>query len=190
MTMPRRTFLELAALALPAAGSFAQTPEPPSTGAKATLVQAGQDREGKRHAVGVSSTTYKVLTSETHGAMFAMEQLNHRKGGPNRHLHHGEDELFFVLEGDYLVEIGGETFTLGAGDCVLGPRGVPHAWAFVGETTGRLLLTYSPAGKMEAFFNERERLGIKPGAYATTASDAAVLEQFGMQLMGPPLKVS
>ncbi len=29
-----------------------------------------------------------------------MEQSNHKKGGPNRHLHHEEDELFYSLEGD------------------------------------------------------------------------------------------
>ena len=189
MPMQRRSFLELAALALPAVSGLAQTAER-SPDRKASLVPAGQDREGKTHAVGVSSTTYKVLTSETGGAMFTMEQLNHRHGGPNRHLHHGEDELFYVMEGEYLVEVGGDTFHLLAGDCVLGPRGVPHAWAFVGPSTGRLLLTYSPAGKMEAFFNERERLGIKPGGYAATASDAEVLRQFGMELLGPPIKVS
>jgi hypothetical protein len=41
---------------------------------------------------------------------------------------------------------------------------------------------------MEAFFNEREKLGIKPGAYATGA-DAALLHAFGMELIGPPLVV-
>jgi hypothetical protein len=42
---------------------------------------------------------------------------------------------------------------------------------------------------MEAFFNEREKLGVKPGAYASTQSDAAVLHAFGMELVGPPLKL-
>ncbi len=53
---------------------------------------------------------------------------------------------------------------------------------------GRLLISFAPAGKMEAFFNEREKLGIKPGAYATGA-DAALLHAFGMELIGPPLVV-
>jgi mannose-6-phosphate isomerase-like protein (cupin superfamily) len=186
--LKRRSFLELALLALPAGPLLGE--QVPEARGKATPVPAGQDREGKKHAVGVSSTSYKVLTSETGGAMFSMEQLNGRKGGPNRHLHHGEDELFYVLEGEYIVEIGGEQFRLHAGDCVLGPRGVPHAWAFVGETKGRLLLTYAPAGRMEAFFNERETLGIKPGQYAQNASDAEILRRFGMELVGPPLDVS
>ncbi len=189
MSMPRRSFLELALLALPAQAAIGQSSSP-GEAKKASLVLAGQDREGKKHAVGVSSTTYKVLTAETGGALFAMEQLNHRKGGPSRHLHHGEDELFYVIEGEYVVEVAGELFHLRAGDCVLGPRGVQHAWAFVGESTGRLLLTYSPAGRMEAFFNERERRGIKPGAYASTAADAEILRAYGMELTGPPIDVS
>lgn len=63
------------------------------------------------------------------------------------HLH------LYVLEGEYLVQVGDTRFPLKMGDCILGPRGVPHAWAFVALKTGRLLLSYAPTGKMEAFFN-------------------------------------
>lgn len=96
--------------------------------------------------------------------------------------------MFYVLEGDYIVEIGSERFHLRAGDCVLGPRQVPHAWAFVGQSTGRLLLTYSPAGKMEEFFNNCDQLGIAKGAY-TSAKDADTLRPYGMKYLGPPLKI-
>lgn len=183
----RRSFLEFALLAAPSTLLAAQTG---TTSQHATLVPAGEDREKRKHAVGVSSTTYKVLTAETGGALFVLEQLNQKKGGPNRHVHHNEDEVFYVIEGEYIVEVGGELFHLKAGDCVLGPKGVPHAWAFVGDTSGRLLLSYAPAGKMEAFFNEREARGIKPGGYASSAADAEILRAFGMELTGPPLKVS
>ena len=151
-------------------------------------MSAGTDRERKVRTVGVSSTTYKVLTAETAGAMFVMEQANAKKGGPSRHLHFSQDELFYVMEGEYLVEIGTERFHLKAGDCVLGPRGVPHAWAFIGDAKGRLLLSYSPAGKMEDFFNHREQLGIGKGAYAST-KDAEAMRLYGMELHGPPLKI-
>ena len=118
-----------------------------------------------------------------------MEQSNRKRGGPPRHLHHNEDELFYALEGEYIVEVGAERFFLKAGDCVLGPRGIPHVWAFVGDSAGRLLISFAPAGKMEAFFNEREKPGIKPGAYASTPSDATLLQAFGMELIGPPIKL-
>lgn len=139
--------------------------------------------------IGLSTTTYKVLTQETGGALFVVEHSNKKKGGPPRHLHHDIDELFYSLEGDYIVEVGSQRFHLKTGDCVLGPREVPHVWAFAGDSPGKLLISFAPAGKMEAFFNEREKLGIKPGEYAKPGTDAALLRAFGMELVGPPLVV-
>ena len=186
----RRKFLKLTALAAatPAASLLSHSQATPSAG-KPVLVPSGKDRENRDHAVGVSHTTYKVLTAETGGAMFVMEQANAKKGGPNLHLHHGQDELFYILEGEYIVEIGSNRFHLKAGDCVLGPREVPHAWAFVGETAGRMLLSYSPAGKMEAFFNDREKNGIQKGGYSRTSHDAETMRAYGMELLGPPISL-
>lgn len=186
----RRSFLQIVAAVLAVPGEYVcgQSVVNNLTGT-GVLVPAGKDREGKEHAVGVSHTTYKVLTAETAGAMFVMEQANAKKGGPTRHLHHGQDELFYVIEGEYVVEIGSDRFHLKAGDCVLGPREVPHAWAFVGESTGRLLLSYSPAGKMEQFFNDREKLGIKKGSYSSTPQEREAMRSYGMEWIGPPLTI-
>jgi mannose-6-phosphate isomerase-like protein (cupin superfamily) len=203
--MDRRTVLELpfAALAanVAAAGAFgsssalasALSAEPvPQKQNSSTLpiaaVSAGTDRQGQRHQIGVSATTYKVVTSETKGDLFVIEQANQRRGGPPLHVHHGEDELFYVLEGEYLIQVGDKQFPLKAGDCVLGPRGVPHAWAYVGSSMGRLLLSYAPAGKMEAFFNAWEQLGFSPGGYSKE-KDAALLRTYGMERIGPPLQI-
>ena len=186
MTMlKRRTFLE-AALSLPAFIA-AQTVSVVAQ-LKQAAVRRGEDREQKTRAVGVSATTYKVLTADTNGALFVMENANSAKGGPPKHLHHAQDELFYVLEGEYIVEVGTERFHLRAGDCALGPRGIPHAFAFVGNSTGRILLSFAPAGKIEAFFESRVRDGIKPGQYRSSA-DAAVYRQFDMEYVGPPLKI-
>jgi mannose-6-phosphate isomerase-like protein (cupin superfamily) len=182
--MQRRSFFQLALAAL-AFAVLAQTAEiAPKT--KPVRVPAGTDRERKKHAIGVSSTTYKVLTQDTYGALFVMEHSNQKKGGPPRHLHHNEDELFYSLEGEYIVEVGSERVHLKPGDCVLGPREIPHAWAFVGDSPGRLLISFAPAGKMEAFFNEQENGGLKPGAYT---NDASFMRAFGQELLGPPLVV-
>lgn len=184
--MRRRSLLTLPALALLPAGLRAAVNADPVPLAK---VGAGDDREGKHRAIGLSETTYKVLTSDSGGDMFVMEQHNRQRGGPSRHLHHHEDELFFCLEGRYVVEVGDQRSVLTPGDCVLGPRGIAHAWAFAGDDAGRLLISFAPAGKMEAFFAVREQRGIKPGQYGSTKSDAALLHEFGMELIGPPLAV-
>lgn len=187
--MQRRSFVQLALAALPlsalAQTTLAQTSNATPI-AKPLRVGAGTDREAKKRSIGLSSTTYKVLTQDTGGALFVMEQSNQKKGGPPRHLHHEVDELFYSLEGEYIVEVGSERFHLKPGDCVLGPREIPHAWAFAGGAPGRLLISFATAGKMEAFFNERENRGIKPGAYTT---DAAFMRAFGMELIGPGVVV-
>lgn len=182
--MDRRSFVQLALAALPSS-ALAQIHAAVSE-TKPFRVGAGMDRENKKHAIGLSSTTYKVLTQDTGGALFVLEQSNQTKGGPPRHLHHDVDEFFYSMEGEYIVEVGSERFHLKPGDCVLGPREIPHAWAFAGGSSGKMLISFAPAGKMEAFFNERDNRGIRPGAYTT---DALFMRAFGMELLGPPLRV-
>src|SRR5690349_7502113 len=73
--------------------------------AAASRVGAGEDREGVPPRGRRGGTTFKVLTQETGGGLFVMEQLHTTKGtGPDRHLHHEQDELFFVLAGEYVIE--------------------------------------------------------------------------------------
>ena len=178
--MQRRWFLSAAAAAL---SGFA-LPAWLRASAQATgiRVPAGQDRFGKARQIGVSATTFKIAGSDTAGGLFVIEQANDVKGGPPRHLHHEQDELWYVLAGEYVVEIGSERHLLKPGDCILGPRRIPHAWAFVGDAPGRLLIAFTPAGKMQANF-ERDR---RAGEYR---SDAEVFREYGMELVGPPLSI-
>ena len=154
--------------------------------AKAALVPHGEDREGAHHSIGVSTTDYKVTTRDSGGALFIFEHNHHtKKGGPPRHLHHNEDEWFYVIEGDYIIEAGTERFHLGPGDSILGPREVPHVWAFVGDTPGKLLIAFAPANKMEAFFRDNAKQ-MSGGKYA---NEAEMYQAYGMELLGPPLSV-
>jgi quercetin 2,3-dioxygenase len=56
---------------------------------------------------------------------------------------------------------------------------VPHAWAYLGSGGGRLLLAYTPAGRIEAFFREAAR--------GTLVRDPEVFRAYGMEVVGPPL---
>jgi len=197
LALPLTALVGAAASRVSAAATHPESPANPpdaqaDTGIQSALpvaaVAAGADRQGRKHQIGVSATTYKVVTSDTRGDLFVIEQANQRRGGPPLHVHHGEDELFYVLDGEYLIQVGEKRFTLKTGDCILGPRGVPHAWAFAGTTAGRLLLSYAPAGKMEAFFNAWEQLGFAPGGYSKE-KDAALLHSYGMERVGPPIQI-
>jgi mannose-6-phosphate isomerase-like protein (cupin superfamily) len=144
----------------------------------------GEDCFGERHQIGDNFAFIKVGTRESGGDLFVAEQLLRDKFGPPRHLHRDQDEFFYVLEGKFVFEIGNQHCTLRAGDSALGPRRIPHVWAFTGEGgPGRLLVSFAPAGKAEAFFRE---VG---SAISRPLNDPAFWSHHGMKLLGPPLAV-
>jgi len=146
-------------------------------------VPAGADRDGERRTMGITTLTFKVATRDTGGGLFLIEQTNHAKGGPPRHVHPDQDEWFSAVEGEYIVEVGGLTRRLTPGDSLLAPRAVPHTWAFVGDGTGRLLVGFTPAGDMEAFFREVTKTDAMP------SQDPELWLAHGMRVVGPPLPV-
>ncbi len=134
---------------------------------------------------GTRAIDFKVSTLDTNGDLFIIEVTDDRKGGPPRHLHREQEEWFYVIDGEYAVEIGDERYRLGPGDSILAPRGVPHAWAHVGEGTGRQLLAFQPAGKMEAFFGELSKVAGIPQPEVMQE----LFSSHGMEMTGPPLPV-
>lgn len=152
------------------------------TSRSALHVAAGQDCFGEHRGLGVSHIDFKVLPQDSQG-LLVLENTFHTKGGPARHLHTEQDEYFYALEGEFVLEVGGENFRLKPGDSLLAPRRVPHVWAFVGDGDGRILITFSPAGQMEAFFR------IVTQANAMPPQDPELWRTHGMALLGPPLKV-
>ncbi|MBK6455879.1 MAG: cupin domain-containing protein, partial [Gemmatimonadetes bacterium] len=76
--------------------------------------------------LGISTIDFKVTSADSGGAMLVIENTNRSKGGPARHLHVDQDELFYVIEGEYAIEVGGERFALRSGDSILAPRQVPR----------------------------------------------------------------
>ena len=89
-----------------------------------------------------------------------------------------------MLDGEFLFQVGEDTFRLTKGDSILGPRTVPHTFASIGDI-GRLMIIYQPAGTVEEFFAEGSRLmNASPGDWQ------ALHRAHGMEIVGPPLKVS
>lgn len=150
------------------------------------IVPAGGDRyQEYRTVFGTMSIDFKVSASDTNGGLFVVENTDNAKGGPPRHFHHEQEEWFYVVESEYVVEIGDERHRLGPGDSVLAPRKVPHVWAHVGEGTGRLIVTFQPAGEMEAFFGELSQVQGSPQPEELRR----LFYSHGMEVVGPPLKV-
>ena len=176
----RRSLLKaLAAFPLMSLSSMAETESQ-----TLHLVAAGADRTGRPHkaARANSHLDFKVLTGETSGALFIVENRNMLRGGPPRHIHYEQEEWFYFVEGsdDVVMEVGEKKLRLKPGDSVLAPRNVPHVWAYLGEQPGRMLFAFTPAARIESFFEETS----KPDA---KINDRTRFERHGMKLVGPPL---
>jgi len=148
----------------------------------ALLVAAGEDQFGEHRGLGVSAITFKVTPKDSHGLLI-IENTFHEKGGPARHLHYDQEEWFYAVEGEFILEVGQEKFRLKPGDSILAPRKVPHVWAYTGGERGRILIAFMPAGKMESFFREVTKANAMP------PQDPELWRSHGMELLGPPLKV-
>ena len=127
----------------------------------------------------------KVSTLDTDGGLSVLEITSFDKGGPARHLHHEQDEWFYVVEGEYVIEVGEERYEPGPGDSVLAPREVVHVWAHVGEGTGRLIAALQPAGEIEEFFEDLAKLGSTPEREELNG----VFASHGLELVGAPMPI-
>ena len=144
---------------------------------------AGEDRFGEHRGLGISVIDFKVSPRDM-GGLLILENTFHAKGGPARHLHYDQDEWFYAVEGEFVVEVGEDRFRLQAGDSLLAPRKVPHVWAHIGDARGRMLITFMPAGSMEAFFREVTKANAMP------PQDPELWRAHGMELLAPPLSVA
>jgi mannose-6-phosphate isomerase-like protein (cupin superfamily) len=129
------------------------------------------DREGgERPRLSDAEVVVRASADSTGGAFTIIEEISPLD--TPLHRHENEDEIFFVLEGDHVIQVGEDEFELGPGGLAFGPRGVPHAQRRVVPRTGRILVMVSPAG-FEGFFRElaeAERAGtIGPEVYATVS---------------------
>ena len=128
----------------------------------------------------------KADTRNTHGSMTVLEFVVAPKNGPALHTHLREDEVWYVLDGDFRFKAGDAMFRVSTGGMAFGPRGTPHNFQNLGDAPGRLLVITAPSGA-ERFFEEFAEL--LPGPV-----DPELLAALGrasmVDFVGPPLAVS
>jgi mannose-6-phosphate isomerase-like protein (cupin superfamily) len=131
---------------------------------------------GERLVFGEITSLVRASAEATGGAFTLFEEVPPLADTPRR-IHENEDELFYVLEGEHIYQVGDEEFRAGPGGMVFAPRGVPHAQRRVVPGEGRQLVLTSPAG-FEGFFRElaaaHEAGTLEPDAYARAS------EQYGI----------
>lgn len=124
----------------------------------------------------------KFRQKDTNGALSISEYTGYTKGGPPLHIHPFQDEVFIILEGEHLFQVGEDKHHLKAGDTIFLPRTVPHTFAQITEK-GKMFFLFQPSGKMENFFRNISNLTSQP----TPEQGVKIWEGHDMKVVGPPL---
>ena len=96
--------------------------------------------------------TYLITGAGSGGSYFTLIVDLGPEAGPPPHIHHLEEEQFYVLEGHLTYSVGDQTFPVNPGDFIHIPRETVHSFRN-GPKPSRLLATFAPAG-IEGFFRE------------------------------------
>ena len=182
--MERRKFIATTAASIPAIAFGQKLSAKETRTNKGFVIKATESRFGEKTLLfGNSPNDIKVSQKDTDGNLTIFEYTGNVKGGPALHLHPHQDEIFFVVQGEYLFQVGDEKQNLKAGDIIFLPRTVAHAFAQLTET-GKMFFLFQPSGKMEDFF----RLLGDPMFKPTPEEGAKISLEHGMKVVGPPLQ--
>ena len=154
---------------------------------KVSLAKPGESRFSFSTAQQAKLSPCKLTSEDSAGACSAFELSASPQTGPYLHVHHREDEWYYVLSGEFLFQAGGEQHTLPMGGSIWLPRGIPHTWANTGSADAKLILVCQPGG-FEKYFDEMgsEMTDVHDSDTATRKMKE-VMAKYGVELLGPPL---
>ena len=140
---------------------------------------------------GTEAITLKATSEQTGGSVGFLEATSPPGTGPPRHIHHSCDELFYVLEGEFLFLVGERQVGALPGTFVFIPRGTVHAATVVGTEPGKVLAAYIPGG-LERSFEEFAKLRTEQGEGANSGTSQGktlveINEKYDSEFVGPPL---
>jgi len=137
--------------------------------------------------------TIKLEDALADGRFALVEALAFQSTEPPLHVHHREDEAWYILDGQMTFYVDDQALTAPSGSFVFAPMGLPHTFTVDVEPT-RVLVFASPSG-FEHFALE---LGI-PASTDEPPADLAVPgqdvlgpigERYGIEVVGPPRRIS
>jgi mannose-6-phosphate isomerase-like protein (cupin superfamily) len=129
--------------------------------------------------------TIKVASRDTDNAFTVFEGWTNPLQGPPLHVHRDQDEWWYILDGEFLFEVGGQEIHARTGDVVFAPRGIPHTFQNVGATPGHTLTSAVPGG-MDEFFEALE-MAAPRGSVPDPAKLDPVCEKYGQAILGPSI---
>jgi quercetin dioxygenase-like cupin family protein len=86
----------------------------------------------------------KATTELTGGAFSMTHQISPPGSATPYHLHHVEDEAFYVLDGEYTFICSGDKTVLGPGGYIFLPRGIPHGIRVSSPVPATMLIIATP----------------------------------------------
>lgn len=135
----------------------------------------------------------KVGDGESAGRFALVQTLAFRTSEPPLHVHHREDEAWYLLDGAMTFYVDAQAIEATAGSFVFAPTSIPHTFT-VGREPTRVLVFASPAGfeRFAAELGERASSDVPSAALAMPGPDVIglVAERYGIQIVGPPRRVS
>jgi quercetin dioxygenase-like cupin family protein len=130
--------------------------------------------------IGGDLVTVKAAAEDTGDSFTVFETTVPPQGGPPPHVHHREDESFYVLEGTLTFMVGDQTIHAGPGTFLWAPRDIPHGFRNTGATEAKMLIIIRPAG-FERFIEELSRLPVDgPPDFAGMA---ALAGKYGLEFL-------
>src|SRR5580704_9227529 len=101
--------------------------------------------EGPAYQFHGSAVVIKASGEHTLGQLGVMESAYPPGLSVREHVHAGEDEMFYLLEGELAVFCGEEHWTVSAGSFVFVPRDSPHGFTVTGGGPARALVITGPS---------------------------------------------
>ena len=128
---------------------------------EAIVLQSG---EGKTVSLGGSQVAFKAVGERPGGGPTVLELTAPQRFSTGDHVHSIVEEIFYVVEGEFLIRAGDRLLTAHAGDFVLIPPGVPHGIGNPNDSPAKVMILISPAAVHERYFEELSEILAKPGA--------------------------
>jgi quercetin dioxygenase-like cupin family protein len=134
--------------------------------------------------------TIKSSAQTTDGRVAVVEHLASQGAGSPLHVHHREDEWFYVIDGELTFWVGGQVINAPAGSFVYGPREIPHTF-IVSSAEARFLLVNEPAGFenfLRALSEPAQTLTLPPSSAERPDPEQmmATAAEYGIEILGPP----
>jgi len=140
------------------------------------------NEDAAKYFLGVRSWL-RAAAIETGGSMGVLEQVLPGGFASPYHIHHAEDELWYVLAGDVRFVSGSTSATVGTGGLAFLPRDIAHGFEVVGQAEARMLCVTTPAG-FEGFVEELSEPA-PPAGPPDMARLMDVARRYGLEILGP-----